>query len=229
MLIFNEIQKLKELNAELESKLQTLKSETKNEVESSTREALQTELESTLNEAKKQINAYADEKISQTNNDLEIYHTREIKRLFNAKIDELLADFSVDSLSKKTAQEFANQNADNAKNALESVISKHTSDFVRSAKSDIFNATQEALESSREILDNARELQSELNTKQGLNIIKKYRFEASLHLAAIASQSKINELIKAINEAKDLPRDIIEDLDNATNDTKTIHKTYATR
>lgn len=227
MLIFNEIQKLKELNAELESKLQTLKEQTKSEVESSTRDNIQAQLESTLQEAKKQINAYADEKISQTNNDLEIYHTREVKRLFNAKIDELLINFSVDSLSKKTAQEFAIQNADNAKNALESVIKQHSSDFVRTAKSDIFNATQEALQSSREILDNARELQSELNTKQGLNIIKKYRFEASLHLAAIASQSKLAELVKAINEAKDLPNDTLKDFDEATS--KTIHKTYATR
>lgn len=229
MLIYNEIQTLKELNTSLKAELESIKANTKNEIQSETQALVQNELANTLEQAKSHINAYASEKIAQSTSDLESYHAREVKRLFNARLDEILSDFSVDTLSKQVCADFANQNAHNASQALESLIQKHTSDFIKAAKSDIFNATQEALNSSREILTNAKELKDELTTQAGINHIRKYRFEASLHLSAMSVQSNLKELIKELDKQKESSNgNIFDELDKAQGK-DIIHKSYATR
>ncbi|MGX3046096.1 hypothetical protein [Helicobacter sp. T3_23-1056] len=200
MLIYNEIKELKTLNEHLKGELESIKQDTKTQIQNETKDLVKNELDSALDTAKSHINAYADEKIAQSTSDLESYHAREVKKMFEARIYEILNSFSIDSLSQKIAYEFANQNANNAQNALESLILKHTSDFIKAAKSDIAHALSEALDSSREILESARELKNELISSVGLNAIRKYRFEASLHLSAMSAQSNLKILANTITE-----------------------------
>ena len=148
MLIFEKINELKTLNENLKNELATLKETTKSEVESSTLANIQAELENAINEAKAQVKSYADEKINQTNADLEAFHARQVKVLFQNKLDEIKAELDINHLSQNIALEFAKQNQANATNALESIISAHTSDFVKSAKNEIQDATQTALNQS---------------------------------------------------------------------------------
>lgn len=204
MLIYEEIQKLKKLNTELESSLTTLKEDTKGEVLEAHKEQIEQVAHQALQEAISQIKAYADEKIKQSTNDLEAFHAARVKMLFEAQIEALLQDFSVDNLSRKIALDFATQNAQNATNAIESIVLAHTSDFIKRAKDDISQATREALSATRTMLDTALELKNELSSQAGLNAIKKYRFECALHLSAICATSELKTLSLAYS-AEDFP------------------------
>lgn len=194
MLIYEEIQKLKKLNTELESSLASLKEDTKGEVLEAHKEQIEQVAHQALQEATSQIKAYADEKIKQSTNDLEAFHAARVKMLFEAQIEALLQDFSVDNLSRKIALDFATQNAQNATNAIESIVLAHTNDFIKRAKDDISRATQEALSATRTMLDTTLELKKELASEAGLNAIRKYRFECALHLSAICATSELKTL-----------------------------------
>lgn len=204
MLIYEEIQKLKKLNTELESNLTTLKLDTKSEVLEAHKEQIEEVANQALQEAISQIKAYADEKIKQSIKDLEEFQVARVKKLFEAQIEAILRDFSVDDLSRKIALDFATQNAQNATNAIESIVLAHTSDFIKRAKDDISQAVYEGLSATRTMLDTTLELKKELASEAGLNAIRKYRFECALHLSAICATSELKTLSLAY-VAEDFP------------------------
>lgn len=219
MLIYNEIQTLKSLNENLKKELESIKSDTKEEI---LREN-QNHAQEALAQAQKELEKSLSVEISRLKGELAQKQSGEVAKLFEAKANELIP-----ILSAQASQDFANQNQEYAKTALDNLTAQHALILQEQARLDISNAVQEASEESlataNASLDLAQKLNDELNSAQTLEAIAKMRFECALHTSAICAQSQLHTYTSVL--AKIAQESAPKEPSPSTN---TTHKSYATK
>lgn len=219
MLIYNEIQTLKSLNENLKKELESIKSDTKKEI---LREN-QTHAQEALAQAQKELEKSLSVEISRLKGELAQKQSAQVAKLFEAKANELIP-----ILSAQASQDFANQNQEYAKTALDNLTAQHALILQEQARQDISNAVQEASEESLALanasLDLAQKLNDELNSAQTREQIAKMRFECALHTSAICAQSQLHTYASVL--AKIAQESAPKEPSPSTN---TTHKSYATK
>lgn len=219
MLIYNEIQTLKNLNENLKQELESLKSDTKEEILN----ANQSHAKEALDNASKELQKRLEVEISRIKQELATKQNGEVAKLFSVKIDELIP-----LLSAQASQDFAKQNEAYAKTALDNLTAQHALILQEQARQDISQATKQASEESlREAnasLSLAQKLNDELATTQTLEAIAKMRFECALHTSAICAQSQLHTYTTVLAKIaqENAPQE-------PTPSTNTTHKSYATK
>lgn len=219
MLIYNEIQSLKNLNENLKQELESIKSDTKEEILS----ANQSHAQIALDNASKELEKRLEVEISRIKAELATKQSGEVGKLFEAKIAEIIP-----TLSAQAAQDFALQNEKYAKTALDNLTAQHALILAEQARQDIANATQEASEEALALanasLNLVQKLNDELNTAQTLEAIAKMRFECALHTSAICAQSQLHTYASVLAKIaqENAPKE-------PTPSTNTTHKSYATK
>lgn len=219
MLIYNEIQTLKSLNENLKQELASIKSDTKNEILSANQAHAQEALANACTELEKHLSV----EISRIKSELANAQNGEVAKLFEAKITELIP-----TLSAQAAQDFALQNEAYAKTALDNLTAQHALILQEQARQEISKASQEASEEATNLanasLNQAQNLNDELNTAQTLESIAKMRFECALHTSAICAQSQLHSYASVLAKIaqESAPKE-------PTPSTNTTHKSYATK
>lgn len=218
MLIYNEIQMLKNLNENLKAQLESLKSDTKEEILS----ANQSHAKEALDNASKELEKRLEVEISRIKQELATKQSGEVAKLFSAKIDELTP-----LLSAQASQDFAKQNEAYAKTALDNLTAQHALNLEKQARQEISQATKQASEESlREAnasLSLAQKLNDELASAQTLESIAKMRFECALHTSAICAQSQLHTYASVLAKIAQ------ENAPQEPTPTNTTHKSYATK
>lgn len=219
MLIYNQIQTLKSLNENLKQELESIKSDTKDEILATN----QAHAKAALQEASKELETLLKTQISRIKAELANAQKGEVGKLFEAKIAELIP-----TLSAQAAQDFALQNEAYAKTALDNLTAQHAQNLATQAQKDIKEAanlaSEEALSLANASLNLSQNLNNELNTAQTRESIAKMRFECALHTSAICAQSQLHTYSSVLAKIAQ---------DNApkepTPDINTTHKSYATK
>lgn len=218
MLIYNEIQTLKSLNENLKAQLESLKSDTKEEILS----ANQSHAKEALDNASEKLEKRLEVEISRIKQELATKQSGEVAKLFSAKIDELTP-----LLSAQASQDFAKQNEAYAKTALDNLTAQHALNLEKQARQEISQATKQASEESlREAnasLSLAQKLNDELASAQTLESIAKMRFECALHTSAICAQSQLHTYASVLAKIAQ------ENAPQEPTLTNTTHKSYATK